>query len=165
LLGPGDAPSRLVLFEDPQCPYCRQFEEISGALIRAAWQNGDVAVEYRMRCFLGVESVRANNALALAAEANRFDELRTELFASQPDEGSGGFTNEDLLVLGQRVDLGDHSYITGIQTGRYEPWALSVEDGFQRQDPQGTPAALFNGQPVDSRVLTDTGALEALVRS
>jgi Thioredoxin len=165
LLGRGDAPRRLVLFEDPQCPYCRQFEEISGALIRSAWQRGDVAVEYRMRCFLGVESVRANNALALAAEASRFDELRNELFASQPDEGSGGFTIEDLLALGHRVGLADHDYITGVKTGRYEPWALSVEGEFQRQDPQGTPAAVFNGEVVDSRVLTDTRALEALVRS
>lgn len=118
-----------------------------------------------MRCFLGVESVRANNALALAAEASRFDELRNELFASQPDEGSGGFTVEDLLALGNRVGLTDHNYITGVQTGRYEPWALSVEGEFQRQDPQGTPAAVFNGKVVDSRVLTDTRALGALVRS
>ena len=45
---------------------------------------GELAVEYRMRCFLGPESVRADNALALAAEAGRFDELRRALFAAQP---------------------------------------------------------------------------------
>lgn len=154
-----------MLFEDPQCPYCRRFEEMSGDLIRAARERGEVAVEYRMRCFLGVESVRANSALALAAEANRFDELRSGLFASQPDEGSGGFTHEDLLALGRRAGLADHDYIDGVRTGRYEPWALSVEEQFQREDPQGTPAAVFNGAFVDSRVLTDTGALEALLGS
>lgn len=164
-MGRDDAVGRLVLFEDPQCPYCRQFEEMSGAVIRAAWQRGEVAVEYRMRCFLGIESVRANNALALAAEANRFDELRSELFASQPDEGSGGFTNEDLLALGQRVGLTDHEYVTGVRTGRYEPWALRVEDEFQRQDPRGTPAAVFNGTALDDRMLTDPRALGALVHS
>jgi hypothetical protein len=36
-----------------------------------------VAIEYRMRCFLGVEPVRANNALPLAAEATRFVALRS----------------------------------------------------------------------------------------
>jgi predicted DsbA family dithiol-disulfide isomerase len=163
-LGSDDAPRRLVVFEDPQCPFCRQFEERSGQLLRAGWQAGNVAVEYRMRCFLGVESVRADNALALAAEENRFDELREELFATQPEEGTGGFTTEDLLEIGRRVGLTGPDYVSGIQHGRYEAWVLQVEDVFQHQDPQGTPAARLDGQPVDSRVLTDTRALGALLR-
>ena len=102
LVGSDGARRRLVVFEDPQCPYCRQFEEISGDLLRREIAAGAVAVEYRMRSFLGPESVRANNALAIAAEAGRFDQLRTEIFAAQPPENSGGFTTEDLLDLGTR---------------------------------------------------------------
>jgi len=74
LVGNTDASKRMVLFEDPQCPYCRQFEELNRPLITTALDAGELAVEYRMRCFLGPESVRADNALALAAEAGRFDE-------------------------------------------------------------------------------------------
>ena len=80
LVGDAEARQAIVLFEDPQCPYCRQFEELNGPVIAAALQAGALAVEYRMRCFLGPESVRADNALALAAEAGRFDELRKALF-------------------------------------------------------------------------------------
>ena len=40
-------------FEDPQCPYCRQFEEVSGDGLRREVAAGAVVVEYRMRCFLG----------------------------------------------------------------------------------------------------------------
>ena len=69
LVGSDNARRRLVLFEDPQCPYCREFEEVSGDLLRREVAAGAVAIEYRMRCFLGVESVRADNALALAAES------------------------------------------------------------------------------------------------
>ena len=79
LIGSDHARRRLVLFEDPQCPYCRQFEEACGDLVRTEVAAGTVAVEYRMRCFLGDESVRADNALALAAEADRFDQLRQEV--------------------------------------------------------------------------------------
>ena len=99
-----------MVFEDPQCPYCRQFEEVSGSVITAGIARGDLAVEYRMRCFLGPESVRADNALALAAEAGRFDELRHELFAHQPEEGSGGFAIDALLDLGAHVGLRDESW-------------------------------------------------------
>src|SRR5664280_1939777 len=105
LVGSDGARRRLVVFEDAQCPYSRQFEEVSGDLLRREVAAGAVAVEYRMRCFLGPESVRAVNALALAAETGRFDELRRELFAAQPPEHTGGFTTEDLLDFGRRAGL------------------------------------------------------------
>jgi len=103
--------------------------------------------------------------LALAAEAGRFDELRRELFAAQPEEGTGGFTREDLLQLGRRAGLSSGAYSAGVQEGRYEAWVLSTESLFQREDPQGTPAAWLDGELVDGRVLTDTRALGALLSS
>src|ERR1700724_1212788 len=94
VVGSENARRRLVLFEDPQCPYCRQFEEVSGDLLRREVAAGAVTVEYRRRSFLGPESVRAANALALAAEAGRFDELRRILFEAQPPEQTDGFKTE-----------------------------------------------------------------------
>lgn len=165
LVGSDNARRRLVLFEDPQCPYCRQFEDASGDLLRREVAAGAVAVEYRMRSLLGPESVRADNALALAAEAGRFDQLRREVFTAQPPEHSGGFTVEDLLDLGRRVDLHDPDFVTGVREGRYEAWVVQVDRSFQNQDPQGTPAALLDGEPVDSATLYDARALGALVRA
>ena len=155
LLGKSDAAESMVLFEDPQCPYCRQFEEVNGPLVTAALDAGELAVEYRMRCFLGQESVRADNALALAAEVGHFDELRKALFASQPPEGTGGFTTEDLLGLGAQVGLTGSDFTSGVRQARYEEWVLRRESLYQTEDPQGTPAAWLNGSQIDSRVLFD----------
>jgi hypothetical protein len=164
LVGRADAAKGLVLFEDPQCPYCRQFEEVNGAIVTAAIKGGELAVEYRMRCFLGPESVRADNALALAAEVGRFDELRHELFAHQPDEGTGGFTVDDLLQLGAHVGLTDHGFTSGVRAARYEQWVVAREARFAAQDPQGTPAAWLQGRPVDSGVLFSPPSFERLLR-
>jgi protein-disulfide isomerase len=164
LVGNSNASKGMVLFEDPQCPYCRQFEELNGPLIKAALDASELAVEYRMRCFLGPESVRADNALALAAEAGRFDELRRALFAAQPPEGTGGFTTEDLLRLGAQVGLTDSAFALGVREARYEKWVLRREALYQSEDPQGTPAAWLNGSPIDPRVLLDTSAFESRLR-
>jgi hypothetical protein len=145
----------MILFEDPQCPYCRQFEELNGGRVTTAIDAGALAVEYRMRCFLGPESVRADNALALAAEAGRFDELRKTLFAAQPPEGTGGFTNHDLLELGAEIGLVDSDFVSGVQEGRYVSWVLRREEMYQREDPQGTPAAWLDGELLDAGVLLD----------
>jgi len=155
----------MILFEDPQCPYCRQFEELNTPLITAALDAGELAVEYRMRCFLGPESVRADNALALSAEAGRFDELRQALFAEQPPEGTGGFTTGSLLRLGARVGLTGSDFVSGVRKARYEKWVLRREAVYQAQDPQGTPAAWLNGDPIDSRVLLDRSKFERRLRA
>jgi protein-disulfide isomerase len=160
LVGSANASKHMVLFEDPQCPYCREFEERNGHLIAAALEGGELAVEYRMRCFLGPESVRADNALALAAEAGRFDELRRALFANQPPEGTGGFTTEDLLRLGAQVGLTSADFVSGVRESRYATWVLGREADYQAQDPQGTPAAWLDGNPIDSNVLFNSAALQ-----
>ena len=117
-----------------------------------------------MRCFLGPESVRADNALALAAEAGRFDELRRSLFAAQPPEGTGGFTTEDLLRLGASSGLTDPAFVSGVSTARFAPWVMQQEAIYQAQDPGGTPAAWINGQPIESGLLYDTSALGQRLR-
>jgi protein-disulfide isomerase len=164
LVGDPNASKSMVLFEDPQCPYCREFEEVNGPLIATALDAGVLAVEYRMRCFLGPESVRADNALAVATEAGRFDELRRALFAAQPPEGTGGFTTDDLLRLGAQVGLTGSDFASAVRGARYEKWVLSREVLYQSEDPQGTPAAWLNGSPMDSRVLFDTVAFEKQLR-
>src|SRR5271165_2016129 len=97
LVGRSGAENRMVLFEDPQCPYCRQFEDVNGPHISTTVAAGRLAVEYRMRCFLGPESVRADNALVLAAEVGRFDELRRALFARSEEHTSELQSRENLV--------------------------------------------------------------------
>jgi hypothetical protein len=164
LVGGANATHEMILFEDPQCPYCRQFEELNGPVLSAALEVGALAVEYRMRCFLGQESVRADNALSLAAEVGRFDDLRRVLFAAQPPEGTGGFTTEDLLRLGAHVGLTGSDFIDGVRGGRYVQWVLQRESAYQIEDPQGTPAAWLDGNPLDSNVLFDGQELVARIR-
>lgn len=165
LVGSQGARRRMVVFEDLQCPYCREFEDVSGDLLRREVAAGAVAVEYRIRSFLGNESVRAANALAAAAEAGRFDELRREMFANQPPEHSGGFTTQDLLDLGSRVGLTSAEYVAAVQEGRYESWVREIDEVFEEQDPRGTPFAVLDGQPVGSETLSDAQRLGALIRS
>jgi hypothetical protein len=165
LVGTETARRRLVLFEDPQCPYCRQFEEVSAELLRRELAAGAIAVEYRMRSFLGIESVRADNALALAAEAGRFDDLRRLLFRNQPAESTGGFTVADLIELGRRADITGPEFERGVREGRYQQWVIEMDQVFQAQDPQGTPAAFLDGRPVELGVLYDPDALASKLRS
>lgn len=163
-VGSVGARRRLVIFEDPQCPYCRRFEEASGDLLRRELAAGAIGVEYRIRSFLGVESVRAANALAVAAGAGQFDQLRAEIFANQPPEHSGGFSAQDLLDLGGRAGLTSPDYEAAVKEGRYERWVREADDVFEEQDPQGTPFGVLDGDPVDAETLYNPELLGTLIR-
>jgi hypothetical protein len=134
-------------------------------MLRREAAAGAVAVEYRIRSFLGSESVRAANALAVAAGAGRFDELRREMFAHQPPEHSGGFSNRDLLDLGSRIGLTSPDYVDAVEQGRYLTWVREIDDVFEEQDHEGTPFGVLDGRPVGFDVLSDPEALGALIRA
>lgn len=134
-------------------------------MLRREVAAGSVAIEYRIRSFLGPESVRAANALAAAAEAGLFDQLRRDLFAHQPAEKSGGFTTADLLEGGRRAGVTTPEFATAVREGRYERWVLERERVFREQDPTGTPAAVLNGEFLNSRTLLDPQALGAAIRA
>jgi len=149
VVGRPDAPVRLVAYEDPQCPHCADFEAQDGPAVAAAIQAGRVSVEYRMRSFLGPESVRAVAALGAAQAAGGFEALRPLLFAHQPGERTGGFTVDDLVRLGALAGITDARYAAAVRAGAYTAWAHRVDDRASRDGNVGTPELRRDGRPLD----------------
>ncbi len=165
LLGQPGARRQLVLYEDPSCPFCRRFERRVGGMLPREIAAGAITVDYRIRCFLGPESVRASGALAAAAVAGAFDKLLGQLYANQPPEHSGGFTAEQLVALGERAGVTDRHFMESVRSGAYESFAEEREDRFAREDPDGTPGLWVDGVHVQGETLYDAAALEDLLRA
>lgn len=145
VVGSASAPLKLIAYEDPQCPVCREFEQTNGPTLQAAIKAGKVSVEYRMRSFIGVESVRADNALAAAAAEGKFEALREAEFANQPREQSGGYTTDDLLALGRSVGLTSPQYVDAVKSMKYAGWVAKVDDRASKDGNVGTPQLLRVG--------------------
>lgn len=161
IVGNPAAPRTLVIYEDPQCPACGQFEHTAGAVLAEAVAAGRVQVEYRMRSFLGPESVRAVAALGAAQDAGRFDALRTAMFLNQPAEHAGGYGIGDLLALGASVGLSDPAFVDAVRDQTYAPWARDVDEQAGRDGNTGTPQALLDGRVLDPDVVFDAAALRS----
>jgi uncharacterized membrane protein YphA (DoxX/SURF4 family) len=159
VLGSAQAPHHLLVYEDPQCPVCERFERISGAVLERALESGAVRVEYRMRSFLGPESVRAVAALGAAVPLGAFPALRAQMFATQPEEGAGGFTVDDLLDRGRLVGITDPSYAEAVREQTYADWARRVDDMASRDGNVGTPDLLLDGHRLALEEAFDPNAL------
>ena len=163
LVGSPTAAHHLVIFEDPQCPVCEQFESISGVVVQRSVAAGTVQVEYRMRSFLGPESVRAVAALAAASNAGKFEALREAMYARQPREHTGGYTIDDLLALGRSVGLTDPTYQRATREQTYAKWAHVVDDRASRDGNVGTPELRLDGKTVPPTIEFDPQQLTELL--
>lgn len=164
VVGSSSAAHSVVLYEDPQCPVCGEFERGTGSVLATAVAAGTVRVEYRMRSFLGPESVRAVAALGAAQDEGRFEALREQLFAHQPAEGTGGYTVADLVALGRSVGLGDR-YAAKVRAQTYATWAKQVDDRASRDGNVGTPQLIVDGRALPNTVTFDAAALRSALGS
>ena len=156
----GDPQARITvhLFEDPRCPYCKQFETSGGGPVLTKWiLRRKVKVEYTMASFLdprlgGNGSKKAVNALRAAVEKGKFAEYHAVLYQNQPSEEVDGFTDARLLQLASKVKgLRSPSFDTAVKSMKYRDFVDSSEKVFDAAGHYnghagpGTPTAEVNG--------------------
>jgi protein-disulfide isomerase len=159
----------LEIFEDFQCPICKEFENASGGTIKRLAAEGKVKAVYRpFQLFqeepLSSNSRRAANA-ALCAPAGKWVSYHDALYKFQPPEGKKGFSNKDLVAWAG--DLG----ITGPTFG---PCVNDAQKSGQvdqmtqyatgQRKVTGTPTVYLNGQELklQSQLLNPTALEQAI---
>jgi len=95
----------LAMYEDFQCPHCRDFEKAFGPTISKLIDSGAVAADYYMVSILNSRlndnySTRAANAAYCVADESKeaFTRFHSALFAMQPEEGAGGAPDNAKLI-------------------------------------------------------------------
>lgn len=97
----------VTVFVDFQCPACRAFEETNASTLNKLVEEGTIVLEYKPIAILdrfsnGNEySTRAANLAACVVDSQpeKAGALFEALFAQQPEEGTSGRTDEELLKV------------------------------------------------------------------
>ncbi|WP_333775006.1 DsbA family protein [Streptomyces sp. IBSBF 3136] len=168
VVGDPDARVTVHLFEDPRCPYCRQFETTGGGPVLTKWVlTHKVKVEYTMASFLdgrlgGSGSKKAVNALRAALKEGKFAEYHTVLYLNQPPEEEDGYTDARLLQLAGKVEgLRTPSFESAVRSVKYQAFVDASEKSFAAaghyngHEGPGTPTAEVNGY----RIPVEQGAI------
>jgi protein-disulfide isomerase len=156
--GRSDAPVRIVIFADYQCPYCGDFFDQTEPVLRAEFVDSGIAtVQFQDYAFLGEESVRAAEAAACAEKQGFFWEYHDILFQKQPADGReniGAYSDSRLKQYAEEVRAaweGERSFDTAafnacvdaretkaqVEQSNAEARALGVSS---------TPSFLVNGE-------------------
>ena len=152
-LGRSSAQVTLDLYEDPQCPVCKQFESEAGDTIASWIDSGKAKVNYHIIAFLDRASStryssRSANALYCAADAGVFQRYHGLLYANQPPEGSAGLTDDQLIQLGRQAGATGDTFASCVRDRRYADFVSRITDQASRDGIFGTPTVLVNGKPV-----------------
>jgi len=172
-LQPDDDPVASVPSDDPEvvdiriyldyfCPACGAFEAANTEQLATWVESGAATLEIHPvaildRASLGSKySTRAANAAACVANysPDDFFAFNTLLFANQPEEGTEGLSNDDLLTLAEKAEVEGLSLIeTCVSEVRFQKWvnaatARAFEGPLPNADiekVQGTPTVIVNG--------------------
>ena len=162
IIGRADAPHTIDVFEDFQCPYCKQFEASSGQAMVDAANAGTLRIRYHLLTFLnrnsgsGDYSSRAAGAalcVARAGDQDTFLKYHTKLYDEQPAEGGDDPDNAALAQKAAAVGastqtqqcIANGSAVAEADTSAQQSLTqLSKALGGQA----GTPTVLSGGQAV-----------------
>lgn len=154
VIGKDSAPVKLKVYEDLQCPICREFEQVAGEKVQAAIADGTAQVDYHMVAFLDRASTthyssRAlNAAMAVLSTAgpDAFQKFRTIAFQNQPEENSAGVPDSTLIDWAVQAGA-DRAKVTPlINDNVYHQWVLNATDQMSKDGVAGTPTIYINGQ-------------------
>lgn len=157
--GDPNAPVKLVVFSDYQCPFCKNFwKETEAQVIDAYVTPGKVQFTARSAGNWvsgnigggGVESQNSAMAAYCAADQNKFWEMNDALFTNVIGEEAGSFTTRRLQAIAQSVSLDMNTFNSCYSNNKY----LNQVN----QDFLDAQAANINGTPFFVITYTAGGA-------
>jgi protein-disulfide isomerase len=146
----GTGPVVIDAYEDFLCPFCRMFEERSGATLHRLVDEELATVVYHPLGFLDRASTtayssRAAAASGCAADRGRFLAFHDILYANQPPEAGPGLSDEELIALGAQVGLTDDGFATCVTEHAHLPWVAYVTERAIARGVSGTPTVMVEG--------------------
>jgi protein-disulfide isomerase len=154
--GSSDPKAVLALYEDFQCPHCRDFEKTIGPAIEQLVKSGAIATDYYMVAILDSSanqkySTRAANAAYCVADADTtadkemFMRFHTALFAQQPPEGAPAPDNAGLIETARQAGIAPDKITDCVNSGKYTDMVGGLASAAKIT---ATPTVRLNGEDI-----------------
>jgi protein-disulfide isomerase len=156
----GAKPVSVELYEDFQCPACLSFEQQSGAFLHQQVESGAISITYRPFSFLDENggstneySHRSTNvALCVLDKGGVKDYVKAHdyLYANQPDEGTDGPTDKELVAAMKSNDITSADIQSCVDTSRFVPWIDAAKEAGSDKGVSSTPTVKVAGKKLES---------------
>jgi protein-disulfide isomerase len=160
------------VYADFQCPICGRFEKAFGPALTAMAKAGEIKYVVHMMSFLddnlgNDSSKRSTNAAACAADAGKFLEYHSAVFAAQPAKEGDGYTDAQLTEFAKTAGITGAALTTWQQcttSGQHSQYVTDVAEASGKAGVTGTPTVKINGKDI-TKTLTTPESLVAAVKA
>ena len=141
---------KIDIWEDFQCPVCRNFEAINAKQIKEWIDAKKVTAVFHPLSFIGAESAYMANAAACAADEGKFLQYHEALYVNMADsENSGKWNPPALVALGKQLGISGKSFEGCVNNGKYQDWVNNVAADGSQKNVNSTPTVLINGKEIE----------------
>lgn len=150
-MGDQDAPVLIEVWEDFQCPACRNFSlEVEALIAENYVAPGKVRYVFRQYPFLDErvpsnESQQSANASMCASEQDRFWDYHDMLFANWNSENEGAFSDKRLVAFAESLSLDMDQFNACFRANRYRAEINQDKADGQQVGVSGTPSVFVDG--------------------
>jgi protein-disulfide isomerase len=97
-VGKAGAPATMLVFEDPQCPYCQQWNlDTLPSVVDQFVRTGKLKLTYRGIAIIGPNSIKGVRAVFAAGAQDKLWNFSDALYEVQGEENSGWITDDVIL--------------------------------------------------------------------
>jgi len=157
---------KIDIWEDFQCPVCRNFEAINAKQIKDWIDAKKVTVVFHPLSFIGAESAYMANAAACAADEGKFLQYHEALYVNMASaENSGKWNPQSLVALGNQLGISGAKFEGCVNNGIYQDWVNNVAADGSAKNVNATPTVFINGKEIEriNANYFDAKTLEKLV--
>lgn len=155
----------LDVYVDFQCPICGKFEKLFGPSLTAMTKAGELKYVVHTLSFLDQtlgndSSKRAADAAACAADAGKFGQYHSAVFAVQPAKEGDGYTNAQLTEAAKTAGITGPALATWQKcssSGEHNQYVDDVATTSGKAGVNGTPTLMLNSKDVSKTLYTPDG--------
>ncbi len=151
-LGDPNAPVKIDVYVDFQCPSCKNFsEDVEPKIFDQLVASGDVFYTFRHFPFLddnvvGKESDQAANASMCAMDQDRFWDYHAILFANWNGENQNAFSDKRLVAFAESLGLDMNTFNNCFEANNFKADIDADLAAGRMKGVQGTPSVFVNGE-------------------
>jgi protein-disulfide isomerase len=157
-LGKASAPVTLTVFEDPQCPFCQEWDEQTlPTVVQNYVRTGRVKLVYHGIDIIGPNSIAGLRAIYAAGSQNKLWSMVNELYKRQGTENSGWITQAVIRAAARSVGADGAKILATLNAPAITSALTAAAQEAKADSVQGTPTFIVERPPGLPQQLSLTG--------
>ena len=156
-VGKASAPATMLVFEDPQCPYCAQWSLVTlPTVVDQFVRTGKLKLTYRGIAIIGPNSIKGLQAVFAAGQQDKLWNFSEALYEMQGQENSGWITDDVIVSAAKSAGADGAAILAASPSNAVTAQLAQATSEAKTYQVRGTPTFVLEQPPAMPQQLNVT---------